>query len=414
MNRFLIKYNSNEEILWVRKQGSNRSMYGWGPIIVPNRNIYIVCSYGDTLFLEGKKITPLPNDAAEQIIEYSPDGQVIQSKALSYYISGIQAVGSNIFICGSLSKSGMLDKYYNIPNGLSMMFVASVNLTTLTPTVLFSMYGNTYDFISTFLVKDNNIFVAGSFTDSLDINNYGTITTNVLYKKFFINLDKTGNIIWVKLPDTCTSRNLYEYLPKTNSIAVDKNNNVYFAGSYEGYMKFGPYSLSQIPGEKNGTDIFVVGFNSIGQPITAFGMDGPGEDNCTKIILTNDTTMYIAGSFSDTITSGAQKFVGDPDKTDGFVASIGFSLPSAKGLDSKLPIRKKPFITFVNGRLLCVQNGNEMLSGTFVISDLSGKTIFNSFELCKNEYIDMKQYASGIYFLHSENFNGNAIRFLLQ
>jgi hypothetical protein len=414
MNRFLIKYNSNGEILWVRKQGSNRSMYGWGPIIGPNKNLFIVCHYEDTLFLEGKKITSLPDNAATQIIEYSPDGQVIQSKTLSYYISGIQAIGPNIFICGGLNKSGMLDKYYNIPDGLSMEFVATIDQTTFTPTVLFSMYGNDYDFISTFLVKDNNIFVAGSFTDSLNINNYGTITTNVLYKKFFINLDKTGNIKWVKLPDTCISRNHYEYLPKTNSIAVDKNNNVYFAGTYEGYMKLGPYTLSQIPGAKNGTDIFVVGFSSIGIPITAFGMDSPGEDNCTKIILINDTTMNMSGSFSDTITSGTQKFIGDPDKTDGFVASIGLSLPSVKSLNSKLPVRKKPSVVFVNDRLLSIQNSNEMLSGKFVISDLAGKEIINSFDLREKNYIDMKRYASGIYFLHSENFKGNAIRFLLR
>jgi len=62
---------SNGDFVWLKKQGSDGTVIGSGPLIGKNSNVYVSCWYANTLFLEDKQFTR-NNGKAYMMIEYDP------------------------------------------------------------------------------------------------------------------------------------------------------------------------------------------------------------------------------------------------------------------------------------------------------------------------------------------------------
>lgn len=110
------------------------------------------------------------------------------------------------------------------------------------------------------LDSNNNIYIVGSYNDTLDFDPGPGISS--LYSgntnAYILKLDSNGNFLWVK-ELTCN------WITQLNKIIVDQTGNTYIKGKYAGTTDFDPglnnYSLSSTGGSWNE---FILKLDSLG------------------------------------------------------------------------------------------------------------------------------------------------------
>jgi hypothetical protein len=87
------------------------------------------------------------------------------------------------------------------------------------------------------------------------------------------------------------------------NMATDKGGNNYIAGYFNPGMTFGSTTLTSV----NGTNsAFIAKFDRRGNPVWAKNAGGDGNDQAYNIVADPDGNLYVAGSFSQSITFGTR------------------------------------------------------------------------------------------------------------
>jgi hypothetical protein len=406
---FLLKCNSNGDFVWLKKQGSDGTVIGSGPLIGKNSNVYVSCWYANTLFLEDKQFTR-NNGKAYMMIEYDPTGAIVRNKALSFEIGFMQNYDSKILCSGALAKSDTLDQFYAVPSNTNRLFIALMDTALQIPTPIFWATGYYRASITAIKVSRNNdIYVAGSFSDSLAIDNYGTIYSSTDDNRFFLKIGQDNRVKWVYVPDSSWVDGLPTYYVQgvSKAVAVDSFDNSYFCGSFNGILKFGDITLSQSVKGKDMTDVFVVGFNSIGKPITAFKMGGPGEDDCCNIEIADGRSILLAGTFADSIAYPNGQCLGNGYR-DGFIGSFAAPITENRAANQGENGTRRFSCLFKNGHATIMAFGNETLRDV-TITNLTGRIVFHSRIEKKSYRMDLSSFAHGIYLIHVDGIENKPL-----
>ena len=123
-------------------------------------------------------------------------------------------------------------------------------------------------------------------------------------------LDPTGNWLWAtKLSDSANLGN--------GTLAVDSSGNVYVAGYFSGTGTFGPTTLTSA----GGLDIFVSKLGSSGNFIWSMRIGGTGTDESGGLALDGSGNLYVAGSFSNSVSFGATQLT-SKGGSDAFLTKI--------------------------------------------------------------------------------------------
>jgi hypothetical protein len=141
--------------------------------------------------------------------------------------------------------------------------------------------------------KNGNTIVVGEFSGALNLGG-GTLGSFDSYGIFVVKLDANGNHVWSKGYTTAQSLQL-------SDAAVDPNGNVVLAGNFTGSIDFGGGALTS----ESFNDVFLVKLSPGGEH--AFS-ERFGEVNTyprtAGVAADGDGTLYIAGSFDQTIDFG--------------------------------------------------------------------------------------------------------------
>jgi hypothetical protein len=172
--------------------------------------------------------------------------------------------------------------------------------------------GKSQDLVAGVEIDDaNNIYVLGSFTDSVDYSmapGWQTMyAQSGLADLIFAKYSSSGSLVWAKQLGGQSS-------DAATDIAIDNNNNIYLTGTFFGtadydpgpgfdtltYITAGPCSF-QTPCTP---DIFLARFDTSGQHIWARQAGSTNNDNPKNLVCDAEGNIYLSGTFVFDITFG--------------------------------------------------------------------------------------------------------------
>ena len=139
--------------------------------------------------------------------------------------------------------------------------------------------------------KNKNLYVTGYFEgDSLRLGSYKLTKPGAHLRAIFVaKLDSSGNVIWAK---TASGE------AKSNSIIIDKHNNVFIGGSFYSSLTFGNGI------NLNGYyDIFIAKYDENGNIIWAKKAGGSQTDYCAALSIDTLDNIYSTGIIGSSTTA---------------------------------------------------------------------------------------------------------------
>lgn len=260
--------------------------------------------------------------------------------------------------------------------------------------------GANYDICTSIAVDhDGNVVLTGYFaSDSISFGN-STLINLGQNDVFVVKLDENGNVLWSYGTGS-------ENSDFSKSIAIDNNNNIYFAGSFNfgtidsTSFNFGAFTLPQHVGD----NLFIVKLNPNGLVLWAKSTGGIGYNSISGIATDLNNNLFIGGSFeNDTIDFGNHLLTNNDLYTrDGFVAKFDEDGNSLWAIKGECP--KDDYINAITTDL----NGSVYFTGNYKGSGIT----FGSVTLSDNSLGDYSIYvakydSSGIFKWAEESKNGS-------
>lgn len=246
---------------------------------------------------------------------------------------------------------------------------------------------------------------AFSLTDTISKKDTNLFQCNV----FLIKYNAAGTVLWAKQSQAPT---IYSYA-SPNSIATDKNGNIFITGGFTDTVTFGSSTLRNIYNNRkfDYTNVFLVKYDSAGNVLWAKQSDIPSEQNSGfgwAVAADINGNAYITGYLRDTIYFGANKLTAFFNHNTGFIVKYS---PGGNVLWAKQSITG-----FTNGSANCVpysvitdKSSNVYFTGIFCDSVLFGSNqlyastssgFFTKYDSAGNEVWAQKS---------SPGFEGNAL-----
>jgi len=289
---FVVKYNSNGDVVWAKNGVGNDNFLG-DIAIDNNDNVYVTGEFGyyitfDSLSLDNQYSNHISSDFF--MVKFDSSGKALWAKDAggfnSEYGTGIALdnVG-NVYVTGCThSPTFTMD---NITlNNLGME--ADIFIAKLSPNgnlQWMKNYGGYWGDYSCGLLLDNfnNIYIGGyTWGDSAAFD-------NIILKdggSFIAKCDSNGNMLWAKNSGTGG------YSDRASGISRSSNGNIYMTGTYE----FNTLNWERFSLPNNGLgDVFCAGFDTNGNMLNLLSIGFVDNDN-GYAIATHSNYIYVAGS----------------------------------------------------------------------------------------------------------------------
>ncbi|MBU1821313.1 MAG: SBBP repeat-containing protein [Bacteroidetes bacterium] len=206
---FIVKYNTNGEVLWVKKVDGSSHASGKGIATDGSGNVYVTGEFKSAVSLDGESLGS-GGDSDVLLAKLNKDGalQWIRSAGgvEGDFSSGIAADESgNVSITGIFRSNATFAGVTLTNNGVYDIFVAHYS-TSGTLQWAKGFGGRQHDLAGDITTgKDGSVYVAGSFRESVTVGNQtfktketGNATDNISTDLILIKFDKDGTPLWVK------------------------------------------------------------------------------------------------------------------------------------------------------------------------------------------------------------------------
>jgi hypothetical protein len=234
-----------------------------------------------------------------------------------------------------------------------------------------------------------------------------TIGTSVLtgcgttqYSELYLaKLDQNGNILWARTPDG----NHCDHQPAM--LQTDNNSNVYLAGNYDGYIRFGNDTLRALDPPPH-SKFFVAGFDPSGTPLFAKGVGAESYDIVSSLSIDKMNNLYVTGGFnSDSVKFDGMTLINSyfedefQNLSDIFVAKLDLNNVSITeyGDLSHLKIFPNPS----SCGLINIES-NLGPDCKCRVSNMLGQTIVNK-TISQHDILDLSGLDKGVYFIELTN-----------
>lgn len=328
----------NTDFEWIKLIGGS-SYQGESSLVVDDENnIYNIGAFQGTVdFDPGPGNFNITSSSLSLYIQkLNPNGDLIWVKN----VGGTDYVGSasitidnnnNICITGTHSGSTDFDPGPGVFNvtvaGLQNMYV--LKLDSNGDFIWAKSFGILKNNIGGFLAisaahdNDDNVYITGSFVDTLDFD-LG-IGTNYLYSYgekdiMILKLDANGDFVWVKQMGGIGYDEAWD-------LAIGTDENLYVSGWFNDTADFNLVNNTPLI-SNGGYNMFIQKLDLNGNSIWIKQMKGSGWNGCRKIALDEYNNIYITGLFTDTVDFdpglGESILISNGDK-DIFVQKLDFN-----------------------------------------------------------------------------------------
>jgi hypothetical protein len=290
---YLVKYDSNGNLLWAKKIGDTGSDTGRSVCVDTLGNIIIAGAFSSATLTIGN--TVLTNNGWDDafIAKFNPNGNLIWAKSfgginVDYSNSVSTDSNGNIIFCGSYSSPTCSFDGTVLNNQGSF----DIFLTKLNPsgTILWTknIGGSFFEVDATVKYLSNGaVVLSGSFAsqslvlENTTLNSVGE--TDIFLAKFSSN----GNVIWAK----SFGGSDHDF---NSQISIDNNDNIYQTGDFTSLtMNIGTNSINN-SGEY---DAYICKFDTNGNELWSKSYGGPGFDYGNTITIDNNENIFTAFSY---------------------------------------------------------------------------------------------------------------------
>ena len=153
----------------------------------------------------------------------------------------------------------------------------------------------------------SNIYVAGHFSNVVDFDPGSGVTslTGGDQTKFFAKYNSSGDLVWAHCLDGGTVQ-----MGSGITISLDKSNNIYLAGGFEGTIDFDPGTGVNSISATVLTDIFFAKYDNSGNLIWVNSLRGSmagtqGTEHIQDLAIDTLGNIYVTGNFYGTIDFNA-------------------------------------------------------------------------------------------------------------
>lgn len=185
----------------------------------------------------------------------------------------------------------------------------------------FSIGGNGYEEVKNISTdKEGNIYIAGTFQETIDFDpsdGVANITAESGWDVFILKFNSSGDFLWVK------NLGPYKYL-KANSMALDKNNNIFMTGYFSETIDFNPGNETYNITASISDDVYILKLNSNGQFVWAKSFNGTSIERGVSCVVDSEENICITGYFEATmyIDSKKEKILQSKGFTDVFIIKL--------------------------------------------------------------------------------------------
>jgi RHS repeat-associated protein len=146
-----------------------------------------------------------------------------------------------------------------------------------------------------------NVVLTGLFNETVDFDpgsSQATLTANSQNSSFLLKLDSNGGFVWAKLTGGTTANIAFYFTP---NLAVDKFDNIYVSGGFNGSVDTDPGSGVHTVTSRGDLDIFITKLNASGSFSWTAAFGGTKQEVGYDIAVDGFGRIYTTGLFNDTV-----------------------------------------------------------------------------------------------------------------
>jgi len=320
---FLVKYDTNGNVLWAKSAGGTN--FDWGKSVTVDAlgNAYV------TGYFESPTITfgsfTLTNNGLGDVflVKYDANGIVQWAKSAIGTSNDwgksvtVDAIG-NAYVTGYFRSPTITFDSYTLTNSGSYLGEIFLVKYSTSGNVLWAKSAggpNSDEGTSIALDALGNLYMTGYFESPAITFGTFTLTNSKYFAMFLVKYDTSGNVQWAK-------SGIGENQDWGRSVALDAIGNAYVTGNFQSpTLTFGSYTLTN-----NGLgDVFLVKYDASGNVLWAKSAGGTTDDLGLSVATDAMSNAYVTGNFnSPTITFDSYIFTNSGDR-DLFLAKYDAS-----------------------------------------------------------------------------------------
>jgi hypothetical protein len=330
---FILKLNGLGDFVWVKKLSGPESEYIHCIKHDDVGNFYITGYFEDIVDFDPTtavfSLTAVSQDVF--VAKYTSSGNLIWAKKMGGpsvdvgFSLAVDAVG-NVITTGSFELTADFNPgsstHNLVSNAYTDIFISKLNSSGdfIWAKSIGGGYADRGSAVA--LDKQNNIYLTGAFSDTVDFNPGAGVfnlngNTGVMDDIFILMLDSSGNFKWANniggALDDCSF-----------AIELDEDKNIYIAGTFKDTLDFDPGPLTfTLAAPNEYAYVFASKHDSIGQFKWAVAIGGEGIDDCRSLALDRNRNIYLAGSFAGPTPSMAIIADFDPSSSSYTLESSG-------------------------------------------------------------------------------------------
>ena len=395
---FLVKYDSNGNVLWARREGQSDYDYASSVTTDPvTGEAYVGGAFYANSITVGS--TTLPNNGMYDVllIKYDINGNPLWAKSSGGTLNDLgNAVTTdrfgNIYVDGGFASSSETfgaTTLNNVNGGYPDIFLAKYS-SAGNPIWARSAGDSLNDHAVAIAADTNgNIFVAGHYHGTGFTFGTSTMVNNGMGDIFLLKYDSAGNALWGRGEGGMDMDFGY-------SVAVDQAGNSYFSGMFVSTtMTIGSTTLTNASMDQ---DMFLVKYDPAGNAVWAIRGGGMGTDYINTVTLNSQGNLLATGDFgSASILLGATTLTNKDTSgttTDIFIGKLDVVTGEWIGAN------ENNFMIYPNPSqgIFYLKNKSGKNYGLEIFNS-TGEKIFSETESSDQAFINLQNYPSGIYFL---------------
>lgn len=414
---FVIKLDSDGAVLWAKSAGSTGDDFGYSLAVDATGNVYVTGTFfGTSLTFGSTTLSSIAWDIF--LVKYDTDGNVQWARkqdGFGSYNEEAYAVATdasgNVIIGGSITGTVKFDSTVLFGSIYTLSFLVKFDTNG---NVLWAKQatGESNSIFSITTDVNDNIFVSGRFIGThpnpsltpVTIIDGDTLPAFGDQDIFIAKYNSTGDVQWAKSYGGSANDQSGESGPGYfygETIAADAQGDVYICGSSQSpVINFGTVALNN--GLTGG--IFVAKINGTnGDGIWGnIAYSGSGQ-SCYGISLDADENAYVTGWFNgNAMTFGSITTNKQGANDDIFIAKVSGGITSVSTNQKRtqaLDIYPNPANGFVTV-------SNVPTGSVLSIMDVTGKVVYNTLSSDLQTTISTENLVNGIYFIRVENKTG--------
>ncbi|MDJ1485636.1 SBBP repeat-containing protein [Cytophagaceae bacterium YF14B1] len=299
---FWAKYDSEAKLLWAKSAGGIGKDEARSLATDVSGRPYLTGAFSETvIFGSSSVISHGGTDVFVARLDNLGSVQWVKQMGESGNDSGcgiaVDGLG-NIFVAGFFVGSVTLDNLTYTSYGGKEGFVIKMNADGEIKVVHTANGFKDDEFQSIVVDKSNNVYITGYFTESADFDGVTYFSAGDA-DICIVRLDTTGAKTWQRTSGGAGKDISY-------GIALDRLDNVYITGYFNGSAKFGSVTITS-SGED---DVFVVKYNNLGDIQWVKSAGSSSIDSGNDVATSPDNNVYIAGHHTNDIVLDGTKLTG--------------------------------------------------------------------------------------------------------